>query len=125
MAVANVVLNTKTYAFSSDQSGIITWLEKSGGVPTGYQRLTASIKDSTKADVPVRIQWTLFKPIVAAADSSCSCTGEVLRSSNCRINIEMPTTGSLAERTDLALCVKDLAANAQFQSMITDLVRPG
>jgi hypothetical protein len=125
MAVANVVLNTKTYAYSSDQQGIITWLEKSGGVPTGYQKLTGSIKDSANADVPVRIQWVLTKPTVAASDSTCSCTGEVLRTELGRIQIELDPTGSLAERTDLALCLKDLAANAQFQAMITDLTRPG
>lgn len=125
MAVANVVLNTKTYAYSSDQAGIITWLDKSGGIPTGFQKLTAKITDSQTVDTPIRISWQLYKPVVAAVDSACTCTGEVLRTSSCRILIEESANGTSAERTDLGLSIKDLAADTQFQAMVTALTRPG
>lgn len=125
MAVANVVLNTKAYAFSSDTQGIITWLDKSGGIPTGFQRLTASIKEPTSVGSPYRIQLGLVKPVVAAADSACSCVGDILRQSTLRVTIEVPSNSSAAERTDLGLSFKDLAADAQIQAMITGLVRPG
>ncbi len=125
MAVANVVLNTKTYAYSKDVQGIITWLEKSGGIPTGFRSLSLSLQDSADAGKTVREQWVLKIPVVAAVDSACTCTGEVLRTATGRIQLELSPQSSTAERTDFALSMKDLAANAQFQSAIIDLTRPG
>lgn len=127
MAIANVVLNTKTYTYSSDQAGIITWLETSGGIPTGFSRLTMSLRepnDPTKGS-PHRVDLRLRVPIVADESSICNCVGEILRWEDVRISVEIPSSGTTAERTDFALRLKDLLANAQVQSALASLVRPG
>lgn len=123
MAIANVVLNTKTYTFASDQSGIITWNETSGGIPTGFSKLTLALREPSK-DGPFRLEMRLGMPVVAAVDSACSCTGEVLRHEDARVVVEIPQTGSTAERTDYGLRLKDLLANAQVQAALATLVRP-
>lgn len=125
MAIANVVLNTKTYTFASDQGGIITWLEQSGGIPTGFSALTLALRQPNKQGSPYRLEMRLGVPTVAAVDSSCTCTGDVLRSEDARIVVEIPVNGTTAERTDVGLRLKDLLANTQVQAALASLTRPG
>lgn len=129
MAIANVVLNTKTYTYASDQAGIITWLERSGGIPSGFSVLTASLNgpsNPSKDDAgPWRMQLNLKLPVVATVDSSCACIGSVLRYEQARVTVEIPNSGTTAERTDFGLRIKDLMADAQVQAMFASLTRPG
>ncbi len=125
MAVANVVLNTKTYAFTSDQGGIITWQEQSGGIPTGFSSLTLALRTPAKTGSPYRLDMRLSLPVVATVDSSCSCIGTVLRYEEARVLVEIPDSGTTAERTDFGLRMKDLLANAQVQAAFASLTRPG
>lgn len=124
MAIASVVLNTKTYAVESDQNGIITWSETSGGIPTGFSKLTMALRQPAKAGSPFRLDLRLSLPVVATADSACSCTGSVLRHEDARILVEIPDSGSTAERTDFGLRLKDLLADTQVQAALATLVRP-
>ena len=125
MAVANIVLNTKTYAFSSDQGGIITLLDQSGGIPNGFSELTISLTPPQKGGAVYRAKFGLGLPVVALVDSSCSCVGAIQRFERGSMTFDIPVNGTLAERTDFALRAKDLLANVQIQALLASLTRPG
>lgn len=125
MAIANVVLNTKTYTYASDQGGIITWLETSGGIPTGFSRISLALREPNASGSPYRMELRLSLPVVAEDDSECACTGAILRHEDARVVVEIPNNGTTAERTDFGLRLKDLLANAQVQAALATLVRPG
>lgn len=124
MSAPNLVLNGKTYTFDSDVSGVITWSDKTGGIPAGFSKVTASLRPSAKSTSPYRVDLRIDIPILAAEDSSCACTGEVLRWETGRISVEIPFTGTTAERTDAATRLKDLIADATVQAMLISLTRP-
>lgn len=126
MAIANVVLNGKTYAFASDQNGVITLLDRAGGVPTSFAALTLSQRPPTNnsQSSPWKTTIGLKLPVVADAASECACPGQVQRTSYVTITIEEPVTGTAAERTDLAEQLDDLFQNAQIKAMIATLTRP-
>jgi len=124
MTIASVVLNTKTYTFASDQGGIISWQETSGGIPTGFSQLTMALRTPNKPGSPYRLDMRLGVPVVATSDSTCACTGAVLRHEDARIIVEIPDSGTTAERTDVGLRLKDLLANTQVQAALATLVRP-
>ncbi len=125
MAIANLTLNTVTYTYASDVAGVITWLATAGGIPTGFSPVTLALRNPAKFGSPYRLDLRMALPVVATADSACSCTGAVLRSENVRIIAEIPDSGTTAERTDFGLRVKDLVANAQVQAALASLTRPG
>lgn len=120
-----ISLNSKTYNFIGfDRNGVSIYQETSGGYPTSFSYLTCRVFPAT-AKEPAKVRWRLTMPVVAAEDSDCQCAGAVLRSyeyDEGRINI--PGTGSSAERTDFAARITALAANAQYLASITNLVQP-
>lgn len=118
--MSNIILNTKTYAGPVYMNGLSTWTERSGTVAAAFSPLTGSFRFDTKS----RLNWKVAVPIVAAEDSSCSCTGAVLRVSDCSISIRMDPGATTAERTDFALRLKDLVASTEFQSSIINLQQP-
>lgn len=126
MAIANVVLNTKTYAFASDQNGVITLLDRAAGVPTGFGSLTISQRPPVGNDV--NGVWKtvigLRLPVVAAEASECVCPGQLQRFSKVTVTIDEPNTGTAAERLDLAEQLDDLFQNAQIKALISTLTRP-
>jgi hypothetical protein len=128
MAIANVVLNTKTYTPVKSTGSKIDFVEASGGIPTGFSRLSFELRNPQSVDPkkgsPYRAEFVLDLPVVAASDSDCACTGDILRWEKARVLVELPQTGTTAERTDFALRLKDLAANAQFQAVLTSLTMP-
>jgi hypothetical protein len=120
-----ITLNSKVYNFIGfDKNGVSVYQETSAGVPTGFSYLTCKVTQSSgTADAVVR--WRLTMPIVAAADSACSCTGSILRTYKFdEGKIGIPTNGSAAERTDFAARLTALAANATYIASITTLTQP-
>lgn len=120
-----ITLNSKTYNFIGfDRNGVSIYQETSAGVPTGYSYLTCRIIPATsKSDAKVR--WRLTMPVVAAADSSCSCTGAVLRTYTFdEGRVDIPNNGSSAERTDFAARLTALTATSQYVASITSLIQP-
>lgn len=131
MAIANVVLNTKTYTPQSSTGSKVVWAETSGGVPTGFSLLSMELRnpplstDRAKAGAsPFRVTLILDVPVVATEDTDCVCAGGILRWERCRIQVEIPQNGTTAERTDVGLRIKDLLANAQVQATLANLVMP-
>lgn len=120
-----ISLNSKTYNFVGfDRNGVSIYQETSAGVPTGFSYLTCRVSPATAKET-AKVRWRLTMPVVAADDSSCSCTGAVLRTYTYdEGRIDIPGTGSSAERTDFGLRLKDLVATTQYQASITSLTQP-
>lgn len=124
MAITALTLNTKVYSLQSDQGGIITWSETSGGIPTGFSDASLSLRKPAKAGSPWRIELHLDLPQIAEVANECACPGQILASEKARVIVELPGTATTAIRTDFGLRLKDLMANAQIQATIANLVRP-
>lgn len=100
--------------------GITQWTERSAGVVAGFSTLRASVKVDTK----VRPKWDLHVPVVATTDSSCACTGAVLRVGDVTISVRMDLGMTVAERTSLADRIADLVQSAQFRASVIDTNLP-
>lgn len=120
-----ITLNSKTYNFVGfDKNGVSIYQETSAGVPSGFSYLTCRIIPASST-VPAKVRWRLTMPVVAAADSSCSCVGSVLRTySYDEGRVDIPSTSTSAERTDFATRLGDLVDTAAYQASITTLTQP-
>lgn len=115
--MSNITLNTKVYVGSGLMNGLANFIERSAAVAAGFSKLASSLR----IDAKIRGKWTLDLPIVATADSACSCIGEVLRSGDVTVAFRMDLGMTTAERTDLADRLKDLVTSAQFRASIINL----
>ena len=69
----------------------------------------------------MRVTWHPNIPIVAATDSTCTCAGELLRSSGYEIQMFADNTTTQAERLDDYNRLKDLVASDAFKASFVDL----
>lgn len=120
----SIELNTKIYTWRGfNQNGQGLYSEQSGGVPSSFSYLTSKVNTGTgKSDSTVK--WNLSIPIVVTSDSTCGCTGDVLRTYYVRVEVTEPAGSSAAERTDVATRIKDLVASPEFQASIMNLTQP-
>jgi hypothetical protein len=114
---AAVTLNTVAYAPSGLRNGIAIWTSRVGGLLAGFSKLTQSYKDPVTG-TQTKIDFQISVPVLATADSSCGCAGDLLRTNSASISFWVAASSTLAERTDLYLRVKDLIA----ASVVTDAV---
>lgn len=124
MAIATIVINSKTYTPVSFQNGVLTYEETSGGIPTGFSQLTAQLRRPDREGGAYRLDLRLTVPVVAAEDTDCVCAGGLLRKEIHRSLTEIPNNGTTAERTDVQVRIKDLYANASIIAMLKDLTMP-
>lgn len=122
----SIVLNSKTYNFAGfDANGVSMYKDTSGGVPGGFGHLTCRVTNPATDKTDTKVQWRLTMPILATADSACSCEGTVLRVYRFEDGkVSIPAGSLAAERADFATRVKDLMATPQYQSSITSLTQP-
>ena len=120
--MSNITLNTKVYVGQGVVNALATWLYSASGVFSGFDWVKARVNASDPKFI--RVKWTGSKPVVATSDSSCACNGEVLRFSDFDITIRCGRTSTTAERTDLALAIKDLTATTEFQDSIINYKQP-
>lgn len=121
----SITLDTLTYAVVSNNNGITTWRETSGGVPTSFSPLTARVQAPTKEGGVYRTEWKLKVPVVAATDTACVCAGGVLRFTDITLTVLLPSNSTTAERTHISTCLQNLTANAaNFQPSIISLTQP-
>lgn len=120
--MANITLNTKVYTGQGVVNALATWLNTATGVFASFAFVKARVNPSDPKFV--RIKWTGNLPTVATADSACACVGEVLYFSDFEITVRCARSSSTAERTDLALRMKDLVATTEFQSSIINYIQP-
>lgn len=116
---AAVTLNTVVYdpAGSDSKSGLVLWFNRAGGLLNSFSRLSQRFLTGVGGTKATRISFRVEVPIVATADSTCACTGALLRTGSFDVQFSVDPGSTLAERTDLYLRAKDLLA--------TDLVKFG
>lgn len=117
----SITLNTKIYnGIGFNPNGQFVYSETSGGVASSFSYVTNKVTVGTgKSDSTVK--WNLSLPVVATADSECSCAGSVLRTDYARIEVTVPAGATAAERLDLEKRISDLVASPEFKASISAL----
>lgn len=123
-AQTNLTLNTVTYVPKGVQGQLASWINRASGVPGSFSVADLSVADPGPKGQVFRVTARLSLPIVATADTDCTCAGDVLRTYNATITILLPVTGTTTERDDFEKRVKDFVADSQFASAVKDLVLP-
>lgn len=118
---AVVTLNTVAYSPAGSNGGIVTWVNRSGGVSASFSKLTQGYATQSGARQVTKATYRLAIPVVATADSTCSCAGSLLRTSSAQIDFWIDPNSTLAERTDLFLRIKDLAASTLLSDGVENL----
>lgn len=122
----SIVLNSKTYNFAGfDQNGVSVYKETSSGVPGGFSYLTCRVSTPATDKADAKVMWRLTMPILAAADSSCSCEGSVLRTYRFDDGkVTIPSGSLAAERADFLARIQALVDTTQYAASINSLVQP-
>ena len=120
----SIVLDGLTYDnVGFNQNGQFVYSEKSAGVPSGFAYLTTKVNTGTgKSDSVVK--WNLSRPIVATADSDCTCAGDVLRTYYVKMEITIPAGSTAAERVDLGDQIQALVTTSQWIGSVESLTQP-
>lgn len=118
---AAVTLNTVVYDPAGANKGILKWVNRVGGLLNSFSHLTQGFLTNSGAAKRTKVSFRLDIPVVATVDSSCSCAGSVLRTSSFQIEYWIDPNATAAERTDLRLRAKDLAASALVTSAVDNL----
>ena len=117
-AFTNLTLNTKVYSPSYRTGDTAGWMDRSAGIAAGYSLLTQRVyKAPENKGRPGAIHTThkLTVPVLAEVDSSCSCTGSLLREGGFEVRSWSAETSTDAERLDLYLRLVDLVASDAFK----------
>ena len=119
----SLTLNTKIYSFTGFiQGAIAQYLNAGAGSANGFKTATAKV-DSPNKEGAIKVRWKLRLPTVVS-DAECACPGGVIRENFADIVVTVSSSALAAERTDLALSLKDLVASPEFQASITNLQTP-
>lgn len=118
---ADVTLNSVVYSSSGTSNGITKWVNRAGGILNSFKKLTQAFVTGSGARKLTKVTFRLELPVVATADSACSCIGALLRTSSAQIDFWVDPNASAAERADLVAQVKDLAASAAVSNAVSDL----
>lgn len=125
MAIANLTLNSVVYAYQGVSNGnILSWTSAGTGIPSGFSKASMQLRPGFKAGQPWRLSSHLYLPVIATEDSECACAGTLLGSIVERKEVEVWSMSGTALRTDFSLRAKDLANDAQWRGMISNLVLP-
>lgn len=117
---ASVTLNTVAYAPAGLLQGVAKWVSRAGGILAGFSVLTQRYREPTTG-VQTKIDFNISIPVLATADSTCGCEGDVLRTNTATVSFWVAGSSTLAERTDLYLRVKDLVATSLVSSAVENL----
>lgn len=118
-----LTLNTLVYPFTGFiQGAIARYLNSDAGTANGFRVVTAKV-DGPSKDGDYKVRWKLRLPTVVS-EAECACPGGVVRENFADIVVTVSASALAAERTALALSLKDLVARTEFQSSITSLQTP-
>lgn len=116
MSLGTLTLNTKVYGPNRvDSNNVAHWAERSAGVAAGYSPLSLSITEP-RGTKPGRVGFRLEVPVVATSDTTCSCTGAVLRRIAFTGYADMDGSSTDAEKTDVLARVTAFMATTAFQN---------
>lgn len=127
MAVGNLTLNGRTFTFSQDQNGILTWFEVGGGVPSAFGVVTSNLrwnKDRESGRTLYRQESVILLPVVAAEDSECLCEGDVIRNLRHQGVTTWDAASNTVERTAGSDVVSDYYASSVWLNQVINSVRP-
>lgn len=98
---ANLVLNNVTYVPAGNvKPGIVTWIDRSAGVQSGFSVFTqkASLADTVRKTN--KFEYRLAVPVIETTSDTCACSGDVLRTSGGGFSFYFAPGATLSERTD-------------------------
>lgn len=120
----SIVLNSKTYNFDGFlQTGISSYTERAGGVPSSYSPLTCKV-DGVTGNGAVKVRWKLKLPVVATEDTACTCAGTVLRNSTVDLVLTLDRGLTATERSDVLARLQDLVLKPEFTGSVSNLRQP-
>lgn len=118
---AAVTLNSVVYNPAGSQNGILYWYDRSGGVANSFSPLTQGFVQNSGARKLTKVTYRVSIPTVADADSACSCTGSVLRTSSFQLDFWIDPNESAAGRADLLARAVSLVGSALVSSAVSNL----
>lgn len=119
----SITLNTVVYTFNGFLNRISQYFNAATGVPNGFRRLSASVDEPSKEGKSYKVRWKLKLPAVIDGES-CACPDGLVQDNFADIVITVSRASTTAQRTDIALQVKDLCASTAFQSSVINLLPP-
>lgn len=120
----SLTLNSKVFTFSGYIGGrIAQFLNRDSGLAAGFLSATAAVDAPQTKGLPFKVRWKVKLPTIEEA-STCACPSGVVNESFVDIVATLPAGASLAERTALAVSIKDLASTPEFQASIVSLITP-
>lgn len=117
----SVTLNTVVYTPGATVNGIQSWWNRAGGVLGSFKRFTQRFLTGVGGKKLTKVSFLLEIPTVATSSDACACAGTLLRTSIATITASIDPNASVAERTDLYLSLKDLAASDTVKNAIQNL----
>ena len=119
----SLTLNTKVYPFTGwIQGAIARFMNSDAGAANGFRVATGKV-DTPTTGTDYKVRWKLQLPTVVS-EADCGCPGGIVRKNFADIVVTVSSSALAAERSDLALSLKDLVASPEFQASITKLQTP-
>lgn len=121
-AQSNLTLNTKVYAPRGKNAGdIATWALVGDSTFGGATSLVTERVAGPSKEGVTRVTFKITLPKAASADTSCACVGEEIGKGIATVEVVIPSQFTSAERSDFALRIQGLVANAVFTAAVANL----
>lgn len=121
-AQSNLTLNTKVYAPRGKNAGdIATWALVGDSTFGGATSLVTERVAGPSKEGVTRVTFKITLPKAASADTSCACVGGEIGKGIATVEVVIPSQFTSAERSDFALRIQGLVANAVFTAAVANL----
>lgn len=112
---------TQNYLPSNLAGGLATNVDRTDSTPSGFGQLTRSTRGPVSGNGVYKVVLKLTDPVVADADTTCSCVGDVLYTDSVEVSFLLSEKSAKADRTALRLKLIQLLGNAATVSQVDDL----
>lgn len=117
---APITLNTVTYAPAGrDSQGILSWVDRSAGVQTGFSVLTQKASLASSKRRTNKFEYRVTLPVIETTSDACACSGDILRTNGASFSVWLADGAPASERTDIVTRLKD--ALTAFEADIENL----
>lgn len=112
------IASDKTFAPEGWKPGnVASWVDRSGGIPIGYPRLTFGLRAPTKESRVYKISTKLFVPVLETVDPATGIFGPKLAYDlQMHCDCLIPERATSAERTAFLSLIKGLFSASIFAS---------
>jgi len=91
------------------QGNVASWVDRAGGVPLGYPRLTYSLRPPTKESRVYKVSTKLYGPVLETIDPATGIFGPKLAYElQAHLDVLLPERATLTERTGFYSLIKSL-----------------